>query len=78
MAIDGRHCAHLVDRGMFIVLNLKIPETPSSMCNGPNECVGKCAGLNRSGPRRLMCLNAWPIGSGTIRRCGLEIGRAHV
>ena len=23
------------------------------------------------GPHRLMCLNAWPIGSGTIRRCGL-------
>ena len=22
-------------------------------------------------PTRLMCLNAWPIGSGTIRRCGL-------
>ena len=24
-------------------------------------------GLNRFGPHRLMCLNAWPIGSGTIR-----------
>ena len=23
------------------------------------------------GPHRLMCLNAWSIGSGTIRRCGL-------
>ena len=28
-------------------------------------------GLNRYGPHRLMCLNAWPIGSGTNRRCGL-------
>ena len=30
-----------------------------------------CGGLNRFGPHRLMCLNAWPTGSGTIRRCGL-------
>jgi hypothetical protein len=28
-------------------------------------------GLNMNGPHRLMCLNAWPIGSGTIRRYGL-------
>ena len=28
-------------------------------------------GLNRYGLYRLACLNAWPIGSGTIRRCGL-------
>jgi hypothetical protein len=28
-------------------------------------------GLNRNGPHRLMCLNAWPIGSGIIRMCGL-------
>ena len=32
-----------------------------------------CGGLNRNG-HRLMCLNAGPIGSGTIRKCGL-IGR---
>jgi hypothetical protein len=25
-------------------------------------------------PHRLMCLNAWPIGSGTIRRYGLVGG----
>ena len=31
----------------------------------------ECGGLNRFCPYRLMCLNAWPIGSGTIRRCGL-------
>jgi len=37
----------------------------------PCACYG---GLNRSGPQRLMCLNAWPIGSGTIRRCGLVRG----
>ena len=28
-------------------------------------------GLNGYGPHRLICLNAWPIRSGTIRRCGL-------
>ena len=28
-------------------------------------------GLNRYGPHRLMCVNAWPVGSGTIRRCGI-------
>lgn len=28
-------------------------------------------GVNRNGPDRLMCLNAWPIGNGTIRRYGL-------
>ena len=30
-----------------------------------------CGGLNRFGLHRLMCLNAWPKGNGTIRRCGL-------
>ena len=35
----------------------------------------ECGGLNRYGSLRLMCLNAWPIRSGTIRRCGLiEVG----
>lgn len=29
------------------------------------------ARLNRFGCHRLMCLNAWPTGNGTIRRCGL-------
>jgi hypothetical protein len=33
-----------------------------------------CGGLNKNVPHRLMCLNAWPIGSGTIRRCGLVGG----
>jgi hypothetical protein len=32
---------------------------------------GDCGGLNGYGPHRLMCLNAWPIENGTIRRCGL-------
>jgi hypothetical protein len=27
--------------------------------------------LNRYDPRRLMCLNAWPLESSTIRRRGL-------
>jgi hypothetical protein len=30
-----------------------------------------CGGLNRFGLHRLMCLNAWLMGSSTIRRCGL-------
>jgi hypothetical protein len=30
-----------------------------------------CGGLNRNGPYRLMCLNAWLIGSGAIKICGL-------
>jgi hypothetical protein len=30
-----------------------------------------CGGLNRNGPHRLKCLNSWPTGNGTIRRCGL-------
>ena len=28
-------------------------------------------GLNRFGPHRLMYLNVWPMGDGTIRRCAL-------
>ena len=31
-------------------------------------------GLNRFGPHRLVGLNVWPMGSGTIRRCGLVEG----
>lgn len=27
--------------------------------------------LNRNGPHRSTCVNAWPIGRGTLRRCGL-------
>jgi hypothetical protein len=30
-----------------------------------------CGGLNKSGPHKLMCLNAWCIQSGSLRRCGL-------
>jgi hypothetical protein len=30
-----------------------------------------CGGLNKYGPHRLMCLNAWLIWSGTIRTCDL-------
>ena len=33
-----------------------------------------CSGLYKYGPHRHMCLNAWPTGSGTIRRCGLAGG----
>jgi hypothetical protein len=28
-----------------------------------------CSGLNGYGPHRFMCLNAWPTGSDTIKRC---------
>ena len=31
----------------------------------------ECDGLNRNGPYRLVCLNAWPIKNSTIRRCNL-------
>ena len=31
----------------------------------------ECGGLNRNDPHRLMCLNAWSTGSGTLRGCGL-------
>jgi len=33
--------------------------------------LGYCGGLDRYGSHRFMCLNAWPTGSGNIRRCGL-------
>jgi hypothetical protein len=35
-----------------------------------------CGDLNRYGHHRLMCVNAWPLGSDTIRRCGLGVGVA--
>ena len=33
------------------------------------ECA--CGGLNRNGYHAVMCLNAWPIGSGTTMKYGL-------
>lgn len=30
-----------------------------------------CGVLNKYGPHRIICLNSWPVGSGTIRRIGL-------
>jgi hypothetical protein len=30
-----------------------------------------CGGMNRFGLHRLMCLNAWPTGSGSVRKYGL-------
>lgn len=38
----------------------------------------KCGGLNRDGPRILLCLNAWSTGSGTIRRLALLEELCHV
>jgi hypothetical protein len=53
-------------RGNSIFLVLEI-------FSGDNDC----GALNRYGPHRLMCLNAWPMGSGTIKMCGLlEVGVA--
>ena len=37
---------------------------------GPGK--DNCGGLYRNGSHRLMCLSVWPMGSGTIRRCGLS------
>lgn len=37
---------------------------------------GGCGGLNRNGPHRLMSLNAGPMESGTISRCGHVGGNA--
>ena len=34
------------------------------------QCNDGCDGLNRYGIHRFICLNAWSIESGTIRRCG--------
>jgi hypothetical protein len=40
-----------------------------------NLTLGPCGGLSRYSPHRLLCLNAWPIGSGTIKKCCLvEVG----
>ena len=36
----------------------------------PNIKTQVCGGLNRFGLHRLIYLSAWPIGSGTTRRCG--------
>jgi hypothetical protein len=35
-------------------------------------------GLNRYGPHRPMCLDAWLMRNGTIRRCGLVGGSVTV
>jgi hypothetical protein len=34
----------------------------------------ECGGLNRNGLHRLIDLNAWSLGCGTIRKCGLVGG----
>ena len=33
--------------------------------------ITQCGWLNLFGPHIFLCLNAWPMGSNTIRRCGL-------
>jgi hypothetical protein len=40
--------------------------------SGRLKNMHSCGGLNGYGPHRLMCLNACPIGSDTIRWCGLS------
>jgi len=53
---------------------------PATLLSGPQagrrkrdeeKDVWTLCGLNGCGPHRLKRLNAWPIGSGTVRRCGL-------
>ena len=36
--------------------------------------VAVSGALSKYGLHRLMCVNAWPMGSGTIRRCDLVGG----
>jgi hypothetical protein len=43
------------------------PYLPWGSLNG----LPHCGGLNRYGPHRFVYLNAGPIGSNTIRSCGL-------
>lgn len=38
------------------------------------DCALKDTDPGCDGPHRLMCVNARPIGSGAIRRCGLAGG----
>ena len=44
------------------------------MATRPWRPGNEYGGLNKFVPHRFMCLNAWPTGSGTIRRCGLVGG----
>jgi hypothetical protein len=47
------------------VLKKELPWLCSSDC---------CSGLNKTGPQRLIDLNAWSSGSG--RRCGFGVSKA--
>ena len=37
--------------------------------HGTEKVLRVCGGLKRNGPHVHMCLNAWAIGSVTVRRC---------
>ena len=49
--------------------------TPPPETNGFKEAYGsqrvECSGLNRVGSHKIMCLNAWPTGSDTVRGMSL-------
>lgn len=50
-------------------LNCLAVSPVTTLCFKIYLCV--CGSLNRYDPQRLMCLNVWPIKSGTIKECSL-------
>jgi hypothetical protein len=55
-------------QGLPFGLALVIPCPRGEEAGVSPKGLSLCGDLNRFGPHRLMCLNAWPIGSGIIRR----------
>ena len=55
------------------IKRLRVPASLASV--PPKPCYilmpNLCGRLNSYGPHRLLWLNSWPIGSGTIKRCDL-------
>jgi hypothetical protein len=65
---------NITNKGIGILTSDKVDLKPELIRRGK---VHFCSGLNRNGPHRRMCLNAWPLGNGTIRRGGLvRVGMA--
>ena len=54
------------DIQLFLPDNAGLAYFPTMWSIACHLCLGLCSGLNRFGLYRLMCLNAWPVGSGTI------------
>ena len=63
--------------GLFCVLDFLLKTSQSEELDNYRFYIESrkeiivCAGLNRYGSHRLLCLNAWPVGRDTTRRCGL-------